>query len=110
VKEFLDLSDADMQIHRNQMSLPTMRELRQRRHLTQMKAAALSDQPKPMARMEAGDPVTVSLESAGAGLICLGQPAKNWPRPVLMAGRPDEIDYKLFSTSITGAAVHNRAG
>jgi len=82
VKEFLDLSDADMQYIETKLSLSRrLRELRQRRHLTQMKAAALlRTSQSRLARMEAGDP-TVSLDLLVRGLFALGQPAKNWPRP-----------------------------
>jgi DNA-binding XRE family transcriptional regulator len=73
VKEFLDLSDADMQYIETKLSLSRrLREIRQRRHLTQMKAATLlRTSQSRLARMEAGDP-TVSLDLLVRGLFALG--------------------------------------
>ena len=77
VKEFLDLSEADMQYIEIKLSLSrSFRELRQRRHLTQMKAATLlKTSQSRLARMEAGDP-TVSLDLLVRGLFALGATRK----------------------------------
>jgi len=63
VKEFLDLSEADMQYIEVKLALSRrLRELRQKRHLTQIKAATLlKTSQSRLARMEAGDP-TVSID------------------------------------------------
>ena len=73
VKEFLDLSDADMQYIETKLALSRrLREFRQRRHLTQTKAATLlKTSQSRLARMEAGDP-TVSLDLLVRGLFALG--------------------------------------
>jgi len=73
VKEFLNLSEADMQFIEIKLALSRrLRELRQKRHLTQTKAAALlKTSQSRLARMEAGDP-TVSLDLLVRGLFALG--------------------------------------
>jgi len=73
VKEFLDLSDADARYIETKLALSRrLREFRQRRHLTQTKAATLlKTSQSRLARMEAGDP-TVSLDLLVRGLFALG--------------------------------------
>jgi len=73
VKEFLNLSDADMQYIETKLALSRrLREFRQRRHLTQTKAATLlKTSQSRLARMEAGDPA-VSLDLLVRGLFALG--------------------------------------
>jgi DNA-binding XRE family transcriptional regulator len=73
VKEFLNLSQADMQYIEMKLALSRrLRELRQKRHLTQTKAATLlKTSQSRLARMEAGDP-TVSLDLLVRGLFALG--------------------------------------
>jgi len=73
VKEFLDLSEADMQYIEIKLALSRqLRELRQKRHLTQTKAATLlKTSQSRLARMEAGDP-SVSLDLLVRGLFALG--------------------------------------
>jgi len=73
VKEFLDLSEADMQYIETKLALSRrLRELRQKRHLTQTKVATLlKTSQSRLARMEAGDP-TVSLDLLVRGLFALG--------------------------------------
>jgi len=58
VKEFLNLSEADMQYIEIKLALSRrLRELREKRHLTQTKAATLlKTSQSRLARMEAGDP------------------------------------------------------
>jgi DNA-binding XRE family transcriptional regulator len=73
VKEFLDLTEADMQYIETKLALSRqLRELRQKRHLTQTKAATLlKTSQSRLARMEAGDP-SVSLDLLVRGLFALG--------------------------------------
>src|SRR5260221_11260593 len=73
VKEFLKLSEADMQYIEIKLGLSRqLRELRQKRHLTQTKAATLlKTSQSRLARMEAGDPA-VSLDLLVRGLFALG--------------------------------------
>ena len=73
VKEFLGLSEADMHYIETKLALSRrLRELRQKRHLTQTKAATLlKTSQSRLARMEAGDP-TVSLDLLVRGLFTLG--------------------------------------
>src|SRR6267143_982923 len=73
VKEFLGLSEADMQYIEIKLALSRrLRTLRRDRHLTQTKAATLlKTSQSRLARMEAGDP-TVSLDLLVRGLIALG--------------------------------------
>lgn len=73
VKEFLDLSDADMRYIETKLALSRrLRKFRQQRHLTQTKAATLlKTSQSRLARMEAGDP-TVSLDLLVRGLFALG--------------------------------------
>jgi len=73
VKEFLDLTEADMQYIETKLALSRqLRELRQKRHLTQTKAATLlKTSQSRLARMEAGDP-SVSLDLLVRGLLALG--------------------------------------
>ena len=73
VKGLLNLSDADMQYIETKLALSRrLREFRQRRHLTQTKAASLlKTSQSRLARMEAGDP-TVSLDLLVRGLFALG--------------------------------------
>ena len=73
VKEFLDLSNADMQYIETKLALSRrLREFRQKRHLTQTKAATLlKTSQSRLARMEAGDP-SVSLDLLVRGLFALG--------------------------------------
>src|SRR6266481_264190 len=73
VKEFLDLSEADMKYIEIKLALSRrLRELRQKRHLTQTKAATLlKTSQSRLARMEAGDPA-VSLDLLVRGLSVLG--------------------------------------
>ena len=73
VKEFLNLSEADMQYIEIKLALSRrLRELREKRHLTQTKAATLlKTSQSRLARMEAGDP-SVSLDLLVRGLFALG--------------------------------------
>jgi DNA-binding XRE family transcriptional regulator len=73
VKEFLNLSDADAQYIETKLALSRhLRTLRQKRHLTQTKAATLLNTSQSrLARMEAGDP-SVSLDLLVRGLFALG--------------------------------------
>ena len=73
VQEFLNLSDADAQYIETKLALSRqLRELRQKRHLTQIKAATLlKTSQSRLARMEAGDP-SVSLDLLVRGLFALG--------------------------------------
>jgi DNA-binding XRE family transcriptional regulator len=73
VKEFLNLSDADAQYIETKLALSRrFRELRQKRHLTQEKAATLlKTSQSRLARMEAGDS-SVSLDLLVRGLFALG--------------------------------------
>ena len=73
VKEFLDLSNADMQYIETKLALSRrLREFRQERNLTQTRAATLlKTSQSRLARMEAGDP-SVSLDLLVRGLFALG--------------------------------------
>jgi DNA-binding XRE family transcriptional regulator len=73
VKEFLNLSDADAQYIETKLVLSRrLRVFRQKRHLTQTKAATiLNTSQSRLARMEAGDP-SVSLDLLVRGLFALG--------------------------------------
>lgn len=73
VKEFLDLSNADMHYIETKLALSRrLREFRQERNLTQTKAATLlKTSQSRLARMEAGDP-TVSIDLLVRGLFALG--------------------------------------
>src|SRR5258706_9447682 len=73
VKEFLDLSDADMRYIETKLALSRrLREFRRKHHLTQTKAATLlKTSQSRLARMEAGDP-SVSLDLLVRGLFALG--------------------------------------
>src|SRR6266446_2458262 len=73
VQEFLNLSEADMQYIEMNLSLSRLlRLVRERRRLTQAKAAALlKTSQSRLARMEAGDP-SVSLDLLVRGLFALG--------------------------------------
>src|SRR5207244_3306208 len=71
VREFLDLSEADAQYIEMKLGLSRLlRNVRERRHFTQIKAAALlKTSQSRLARMEVGDP-SVSLDFAGARTVC----------------------------------------
>ena len=73
VKEFLKLSDADAQYIETKLALSRrFREFRQKRHLTQEKAATLlKTSQSRLARMEAGDS-SVSIDLLVRGLFALG--------------------------------------
>jgi DNA-binding XRE family transcriptional regulator len=77
VQEFLSLSDADMKYVEMKLALSRLlRDVRERRHLTQTKAAALlKTSQSRLARMESGDP-SVSLDLLVRGLFALGASAK----------------------------------
>lgn len=77
VREFLDLSDADAQYIEMKLALSRLlRSVRERRHLTQTKAAVLlKTSQSRLARMEAGDP-SVSLDLLVRGLFALGASPK----------------------------------
>lgn len=78
VREFLDLSEADAQYIEMKLGLSRLlRSVRERRHLTQTKAAALlKTSQSRLARMEAGDP-SVSLDLLVRGLFALGASPKD---------------------------------
>ena len=82
VKEFLKLSEADVQYIEMKLALSRLlRVVRERRRLTQTKAAALlKTSQSRFARMEAGDP-SVSLDLLVRGLFVLGAS----PRDLLKA-------------------------
>jgi DNA-binding XRE family transcriptional regulator len=82
VQEFLDLSEADVQYIEMKLALSRLlRLVRERRRLTQSKAAALLNTSQSrLARMEAGDP-SVSLDLLARGLFALGAS----PRDLLKA-------------------------
>ena len=82
VQEFLNLSDADLQYIEMKLALSRLlRLVRERRRLTQTKAAALlKTSQSRLARMEAGDP-SVSLDLLVRGLFALGAS----PRDLLKA-------------------------
>ena len=73
VQEFLKLSEADVQYIEMKLALSRLlRLVRERRRLTQTKAAALlKTSQSRLAWMEAGDP-TVSLDRLMRGLFALG--------------------------------------
>ena len=73
VREFLKLSEADVQYIEMKLALSRLlRLVRERRRLTQTKAAALlKTSQSRLARMEAGDP-SVSLDLLVRGLFALG--------------------------------------
>jgi hypothetical protein len=73
VKEFLNLSEADVRYIEMKLALSRqLRVVRERRRLTQTKAAALlKTSQSRLARMEAGDP-SVSLDLLVRGLFALG--------------------------------------
>ena len=77
VKEFLKLSEADVQYIEMKLALSRLlRLVRERRCLTQTKAAALlKTSQSRLARMEAGDP-SVSLDLLVRGLFALGASPK----------------------------------
>ncbi len=82
VQEFLKLSEADVQYIEMKLALSRLlRLVRERRGLTQTKAAALlKTSQSRLARMEAGDP-SVSLDLLVRGLFALGAS----PRDLLKA-------------------------
>jgi len=82
VQEFLKLSEADVQYIEMKLALSRrLRLVRERRRLTQTKAAALlKTSQSRLARMEAGDP-SVSLDLLVRGLLALGAS----PRDLLKA-------------------------
>ena len=82
VQEFLNLSQADVQYIEMKLALSRLlRLVRERRRLTQTKAAALlKTSQSRLARMEAGDP-SVSLDLLVRGLFALGAS----PRDLLTA-------------------------
>lgn len=73
MQEFLNLSEADVQYIEMKLALSRLlRLVRERRRLTQTKAAALlKTSQSRLARMEAGDP-SVSLDLLVRGLFALG--------------------------------------
>ena len=78
VQEFLKLSRADAQYMEMKLALSRLlRLVRERRRLTQTKAAALlKTSQSRFARMEAGDP-SVSLDLLVRGLFALGASPKD---------------------------------
>ena len=78
VQEFLHLSEADVQYIEIKLALSRLlRIVRERRGLTQTKAAALlKTSQSRLARMEAGDP-SVSLDLLVRGLFALGASPKD---------------------------------
>src|SRR2546427_1608635 len=78
VQEFLNLSEADVQYIEMKLALSRMlRLIRERRRMTQTKAAALiKTSQSRLARMEAGDP-SVSLDLLVRGLFALGASPKD---------------------------------
>ena len=83
VEEFLNLSAADVQYIETKLALSKrLRQLRERRRLTQTKAAAiLKTSQSRLARMEAGDP-SVSLDLLVRGLFALGATWKDLAKAV----------------------------
>lgn len=77
VQDFLNLSEADVQYIEMKLALSRLlRTVRERRRLTQTKAAALlKTSQSRLARMEAGDP-SVSLDLLVRGLFALGASPK----------------------------------
>ena len=78
VKDFLNLSEADVQYIEMKLALSRLlRSVRERRRLTQTKAATLlKTSQSRLARMEAGDP-SVSLDLLVRGLFALGATSKD---------------------------------
>ena len=78
IQEFLKLSDADLEYIEMKLALSRLlRRVRERRRLTQIKAAALLQTSQSrLARMEAGDP-SVSLDLLVRGLFALGASSKD---------------------------------
>ena len=78
VKDFLNLSEADVQYIEMKLALSRLlRSVRERRRLTQTKAATLlKTSQSRFARMEAGDP-SVSLDLLVRGLFALGATSKD---------------------------------
>ena len=78
IQEFLNLSEADVQYIEMKLALSRLlRLVRERRRLTQTKAAALlKTSQSRLARMEAGDP-SVSLDLLVRGLFALGASPKD---------------------------------
>lgn len=83
VEELLNLSEADAQYIETKLALSRrLRQLREQRHLTQSKAAALlKTSQSRLARMEAGDP-SVSLDLLVRGLFALGESWKDLAKVV----------------------------
>ncbi|MBI5388503.1 MAG: XRE family transcriptional regulator [Verrucomicrobia bacterium] len=79
----LSLSDADAQSIETKLALSRRRrDLREKRHLTQTKAASLlKTSQSRLARMEAGDP-SVSLDLLVRGLFALGATWKELAKAV----------------------------
>ena len=77
VQELLGLTDADAQYIETKLALSRrLRHFREKRHLTQTKAASLLQTSQSrLARMEAGDP-SVSLDLLVRGLFALGATCK----------------------------------
>jgi len=78
VKDFLNLSEADVQYIEMKLALSRLlRSVRERCRLTQTKAATLlKTSQSRFARMEAGDP-SVSLDLLVRGLFALGATSKD---------------------------------
>ena len=78
IQEFLKLSEADVQYIEMKLALSRLlRVVRERRRLTQTKAAELlKTSQSRLARMEAGDP-SVSLDLLVRGLFALGASPKD---------------------------------
>lgn len=83
VREFLNLSAADAEYIEMKLAFARrLRQLRERRRLTQTKAAALlKTSQSRLARMEAGDP-SVSLDLLVRGLFSLGATRRDLGRAV----------------------------
>ena len=83
VKEFLDLSDADMEYIETKLALSRrLRELRAKKHLTQITlAAALKTSQSRVAKMEKGDP-TVSIDLLLQALFRLGLSRKELAKAI----------------------------
>jgi hypothetical protein len=83
VKEFLNLSDADMEYIEIKLALGRhLRDLRQQKKLTQVRAANLiKTSQSRLARMESGDP-TVSLDLLIRGLLALGATWKDLAKAI----------------------------
>ena len=78
VQEFLNLSDSDVQYIEMKLALSRLlRLVRERRRLTQTKAAVLlKTSQSRLARMEAGDP-SVSLDLLVRGVFAVGASPKD---------------------------------